>query len=200
MVSPSTSPADAPRGQRADAQRNYERVLAVARAVMDEEGTQASLRDIARRAGVGLGTLYRHFPTRDALLEALLRQGFDRLAEKARTLADERAADEAMAEWLRDFVANSNTYRGLPASMMATLADEDSSLHASCLAMREAAGGLLKRAQKSGDIRPDIDATDLFALVNAVGWIAEQAPSLAARRERLLALVMDGLAPRRGPS
>jgi hypothetical protein len=84
--------------------------------------------------------------------------------------------------------------------MMATLADEDSSPLASCLAMREAAGGLLKRAQKSGDIRPDIDAADLFALVNAVGWIAEQAPSLAARRERLLALVMDGLAPRRGPS
>jgi AcrR family transcriptional regulator len=198
MTDRSTPAADSPRGQRADAQRNYERILAVARAVMDEQGTQASLRDIARRAGVGLGTLYRHFPTRDALLETLLRQGFDRLATKADALAGDGAANanQALMEWLRDFTRGSGTYRGLPASIMATLADEHSPLHVSCLAMREAATRLLKRAQDSGDIRPDIDGTDLFALINAIGWIAEQAPSLAARRERLFSLVMDGLACR----
>jgi AcrR family transcriptional regulator len=197
MTHPATPPANATRGQRADAQRNYERILAVARAVIDEQGTQASLRDIARRAGVGLGTLYRHFPTRDALLETLLRQGFDRLATQADALAANRPPDEALTEWLRDFTHSSSTLRGLPASMMATLADEQSPLHASCLAMRESAARLLKRAQDAGDIRPDIDGTDLFALINAVGWIAEQAPSLAARRERFFSVLMAGLTPPR---
>jgi AcrR family transcriptional regulator len=193
MTNPPTPPANAPRGQRADAQRNYDRILAVARAVIDEQGTQASLRDIARRAEVGLGTLYRHFPTRDALLETLLRHGFDRLAARADALAATSAPDDALTEWLREFIRGSTTYRGLPASMMATLADEHSPLHASCLGMRQAATRLLRNAQEHGHIRPDIDGTDLFALVNAIGWIAEQAPSLAARRDRLFSLVLDGL-------
>jgi AcrR family transcriptional regulator len=194
MPDPAMPAAHAPRRQRADAQRNYERILSVARAVVDEQGTQASLRDIARRAGVGLGTLYRHFPTRDAMLEALLRQGFDRLAMRAEELAGNRAPDAALMEWLRDFIRGSTAYRGLPASMMALLANEHSPLHASCQAMRAAATRLLERAQDAGHIRRDVDGTDLFALVNAIGWIAEQAPTLAARRERLFSLVMDGLA------
>lgn len=194
MTDPISAPAPQPAGQRADAQRNYERILAVAPLVIAEQGTQASLRDIARRAGVGLGTLYRNFPTRDALLETLLRQRFDALAARADALAGERAPAEALTVWLDEFTRGSATYRGLPASMMASLADEQSALHASCLNMRAAAARLLERAQDAGDIRPDIDGTDLFALVNAVGWIAEQTPALAGRRERLLGLVMEGLA------
>jgi AcrR family transcriptional regulator len=180
-------------GQRADAQRNYDRLVAVARDVVEEQGTQASLRDIARRAGVGLGTLYRHFPTRDALLETLLRRGFDRLTARADALSDGAEPEAALQEWLRDFARGAGTVRGLPASLMVTLADEKSPLHASCAAMRQAAARLLQRAQVSGHIRPDIDGTDLFALVNAVGWVAEQAPTLAERRDRLLELVLDGL-------
>jgi AcrR family transcriptional regulator len=183
-----------PRAQRADAQRNYDHLLEVARGVVDEQGTQASLREIARRAGVGLGTLYRHFPTRDALLETLLRQGFDRLAAKAASLESANSPDQALMEWLGDFSAGSTAYRGLAASMMATLGDEHSPLHASCLAMREAAARLLKRAQDAGHIRPDVDGTDLFALVSAVGWIGDQVPPVAARREHLFSLIMDGLA------
>jgi AcrR family transcriptional regulator len=194
MTRKTTPSPDPPRVQRADAQRNYERILTVARTVVSEQGTQASLREIARRAEVGLGTLYRHFPTRDALLETLLRQGFDRLAAQAASLEGTRSPDHALMEWLRDFTAGSTAYRGLAASMMATLGDEYSPLHASCLAMREAAARLLKRAQDSGHIRPDVEGTDLFALVSAVCWIADQAPSIAARREHLFSLVMDGLA------
>ncbi|MFF5207242.1 TetR/AcrR family transcriptional regulator [Streptosporangium sp. NPDC000396] len=189
-----------PRTQRADAQRNRDRILEVARTVIGEQGTQASLRDIARRAGVGLGTLYRHFPTRDALLETLLGQRFDRLAEKAALIEDTRPPDEALTEWLREFTAGATVYRGLVTSMMATLEDEGSPLHASCLAMRTAAARLLERAQDSGHIRPDIDGTDLFALINAVGWIADQAPSIATRREHLLSLVMDGLVRHPAPA
>jgi AcrR family transcriptional regulator len=183
-----------PRAQRADAQRNYDHLLEVAGTVVDEQGTQASLREIARRAGVGLGTLYRHFPTRDALLETLLRQGFDRLAAKATALENADSPDRALLEWLGDFTAGSAAYRGLAASMMATLSDDDSPLKTSCLAMRESGGRLLKRAQEAGHIRPDVDGTDLFALVSAVSWIGDQAPSIAARRDHLLSLIMDGLA------
>ncbi|WP_214323373.1 TetR/AcrR family transcriptional regulator [Nonomuraea sediminis] len=181
------------RAQRVDAQRNRARILEVARIVVAEQGTQASLRDIARRAGVGLGTLYRHFPTRDELLEALLGQRFDRLAEKAASLETTHSPQDALMEWLGDFMVGASAYRGLAASMIATLDDENSSLHASCLAMRQAGARLLRNAQDAGYIRPDVDGTDLFALISAVGWIADQAPSVAARREHLFSLVIGGL-------
>ncbi|MFF5235226.1 TetR/AcrR family transcriptional regulator [Dactylosporangium sp. NPDC000521] len=184
------------RAPRADAQRNYERILDVARTVIEEQGTQASLRDVARRSGVGLGTLYRHFPSRDALLEALLRRRFDHLAERAEVLADSCPPWEALTRWLDEFVAGAGRYRGLPESIMATLRDDDSPLHAACLGMRRSGGALLQRAQLAGQVRADVTAVDLFALANAVGWIAEQDPALTGRREHLLALVLDGLGAR----
>ncbi|MFD9240789.1 TetR/AcrR family transcriptional regulator [Streptomyces sp. NPDC059556] len=175
--------------------RHRERVLEAAAEVVGEDGTQASLRDVARRAGGGLGTLYRHFPARDALLETLLRTGFDQLAEEAGRLLDaDLPRDRALADWLGGFTERAGAFRGLPASLMATLGDPDSALHASCLAMREAGGRLLRTAQEIGRIRPDVDGTDLFALADALSWIADQAPSIAARRDRLLALLMDGFA------
>ncbi|WP_327589073.1 TetR/AcrR family transcriptional regulator [Nonomuraea sp. NBC_00507] len=180
---------------RADARRNRERILAVARVVVEEQGTEASLRDIARRAQVGLGTLYRHFPTREALLEALLRQSFDRLAARAEDLGESATPYEALVEFLGELIGGAGVYRGLAASMMATISDEGSPLHTSCAAMRSAAGRLLERAQTAGRIRADVDGTDVFALANALSWITDQAPSLAPRRDHLFALVMAGLAP-----
>ncbi|MBB5874242.1 AcrR family transcriptional regulator [Allocatelliglobosispora scoriae] len=191
-----TTDSAAPRAQRADAQRNYQRILDIARIVVAEQGTEASLRDVARRAEVGLGTLYRHFPTRDALLEALMREGFERLAARAAALGESAPPLAALREWLADFAVGSARYRGLSGSILATLSDEESPLHAACLAMREGGARLLARAQASGDIRDDIDGTDLFALVTAVGWIADQAPAIARRQEHLLSVVLDGLAPR----
>jgi AcrR family transcriptional regulator len=176
--------------QRADARRNYERILEVAESVVAEQGTQASLREVARRAGVGLGTLYRHFPTRDALLEVLLRQHFDDLAEAARELSAGQPV-EALEEWLRRFLAGSTTYRGLAQLLMT--ADASSPLDASCQAMREAAGQLLVRAQEAGHVRSDLDRTDVFALVSALSWIAEQAPALADRTEYLFGLIMSAI-------
>ncbi|RZS34066.1 TetR family transcriptional regulator [Herbihabitans rhizosphaerae] len=178
---------------RADAQRNRDRLLDVAKEVVEEHGTQASLRDIARRAEVGMGTLYRHFPTRDALLEALLGRRFDRLAERADALADSREPAEALRVWVGEFVAGGAPYRGINASMIATLQDPTSALHASCAAMRNAGTRLLQRAQQAGDVRNDVDGLDLFALINAVGWITEQAESIAERRAHLVSLVLDGL-------
>jgi AcrR family transcriptional regulator len=195
-----TAPDPAPRAQRADAQRNYQRILDVARTVVAEQGTHASLREIARRTGIGLGTFYRHFPTRDALLEALLRERFEVLTAAARSLGDTHPPDRALKDWLREFLAGSTSYRGLAASMMATLGDEGSPLHASCLAMRESVAGLLERAQDAGHVRPDVDRLDLFALMASIGWITEQAPSLADRSEHLFSLIMDAIAYRPTPN
>lgn len=179
---------------RADAQRNYRHILVVAQTVVEEQGTDASLRDVARRAEVGLGTLYRHFPTRDALLETLLRQRFAGLAARAHHLRAVEPPDEALTTWLREFMNTTAAYRGLAASLMATMGREPgSALYQACKEMQDAAANLLRRAQQAGHLRPDIDGTDLFALINAVTWIGEQTPAFAARRDHLFALVMNGL-------
>ena len=179
-------------GEREDARRNRERIVEVARTVVREQGTQASLRDIARRAEVGLGTLYRHFPNRDALLETLMRRRFEHLTARAAALAGQGEPD-ALPRWLIEYAYGTGVYRQLPETVMATLADEASPLHASCSAMRDAVAGLLTTAQADGAVRGDLTAEELFALVTAVGWIAEQAPTLEGRRERLLALILEGL-------
>jgi AcrR family transcriptional regulator len=140
-------------------------VLEVARDVVAEQGADASLRDVARRAGVGLGTLYPHFPTREALLEALLRQSFDELTAHAGELETTSSAQEALMVWLRDCVAFSSAYRGVTTMMMTAIEEPESALHASCVTMRAAGTRLLTRAQAEGIARPDLDGTELFSLI-----------------------------------
>jgi AcrR family transcriptional regulator len=191
-------PARRQRALRIDAVRNRSLLMDTAVAAIREQGTDVSLREVARRAGVGLGTLYRHFPTREALLEAVLGERFNYLTNRAATLGDTLPAREALTTWIDEYFADAAEYRGLTAALMTTLADAGSPLHASCVAMRGAVTGLLGRAQASGELRPDVDGTDLFALVNAVGWIADQGSTLARRRDHLINLVMDGLASQAG--
>jgi AcrR family transcriptional regulator len=177
---------------RADARKNYDQLLAVADAVVTEQGADASLRDIARRAGVGLGTLYRHFPTREALLEALLRNGFDELTTRAGELEASGSPRDALAAWLRDFTACAREYRGLTTAMMTAIEDEGSALHASCVTMRAAGARLLSRAQAAGAARTDIDGADLFALAAALAWLGDQ-PSHATRADRLFDIVASAV-------
>lgn len=177
---------------RADARKNYDHVLAIARAVIHEQGVNASLRDVARRAGVGLGTLYRHFPTREALLEALLRTSFDELTVKAEALEASGSPAEALVSWLRDVVAVAHSPRGVVASMAAAIADENSALHASCVTMRAAGAKLLERAQKAGLARNDLEGTDLFALIGALAWVYDQ-PSLASRADHLFRFISGAI-------
>ncbi|MGX7672353.1 TetR/AcrR family transcriptional regulator [Plantactinospora sp. DSM 117369] len=181
---------------RADARRNRDLLLAAAREVIAEHGTDASLRDIARRAGVGIGTLYRHFHTREALLEALLNENFDALHARANGLLASPAPGDALLTWLKELVAGSATYQGLPESIMNALANEESGLHASCAQMRLAGGRLLERAQAAGSVRSDVTVSEVIALALGLAWAAERsvdAPDLAAR---LLATTMYGLAGR----
>ncbi|WP_406278648.1 TetR/AcrR family transcriptional regulator [Embleya sp. NBC_00896] len=185
------------RPMRADARRNYDRLLAEAQVVFGEHGTDASLEELARRAGVGIGTLYRHFPTRDALIEAVVRDRFDRLAARAEALRDADAARDALATWLRLLIEGAGTFRGMSAALMTTLADETSQLYASCHAMRAAGTDLLTRAQRAGEVRPDIDTDELFTLAHGIAWAHEQRDTDDPHRlARLMEVVMFGLATR----
>jgi AcrR family transcriptional regulator len=193
MLKTTDEPSARGLARRADARRNSERLLIAARAAFAENGTGASLRDVARRAGVGIGTLYRHFPTREALLEALLRQSFDRLRSDAEDLLASPSPGDALITWLRELATRSTTYQGLPASVMAAMRDQGSELHSSCQAMRHAATQLLVRAQQSGDVRSDVTPTELLALAAGVAWVGEQASGQAGLTDRLLSLTMKGL-------
>ncbi|PRY21955.1 TetR/AcrR family transcriptional regulator [Pseudosporangium ferrugineum] len=177
---------------RADARKNYDQLLAVADGVVTEQGATASLRDIARQAGVGLGTLYRHFPTREALLEALLRTGFDDFTARARALETADSPGDALASWLRDVVAFTRSYRDVVASMVAAIDNPESALHASCAGVRAAGARLLARAQAAGAARRDMDGTDLFALAGALAWLGDQ-PALASRSDHLFDLVASAI-------
>jgi AcrR family transcriptional regulator len=178
---------------RADARRNYDRLLAVAHTVFSEQGTGASLEEIARRAEVGIGTLYRHFPTRDALLEALLNESFRTLADRAAELLTEKDAKQALAEWLSHFAASSTTYRDLAGPVLITARQQGSALYDSCHAMTDAGARLVVRAQERGDLRKDADPMDVLALAGAIAWVAERLPDDKKLPARLLGLVMDGL-------
>lgn len=177
---------------RADARENYEQLLAAAREVVMEQGANASLRDVARRAGVGLGTLYRHFPSREALLEALLHQSLEEVTARAAALEAASSAREALVAWLHEAVAFTRNYHGVTALLTAALDDPDSALHAACTTVRAAGTRLLTRAQRAGVARPDVDGTELFALIAALGWLGDQA-ALAPRADRLFHLIVGAI-------
>lgn len=179
---------------RADAQKNYDRLLLVAREAVTEHGADASLRDVARKAGVGLGTLYRHFPTREALLEALLRTDVDELTERTAGLETSSTPEDALLIWLRGVVSITHESRGVASLLMAAIEDPESALYASCVALHDTGTRLLERAQATNAARTDLDGTDLFALVAALAWIYDQ-PSLAPRADHLFAIISSAVLP-----
>ncbi len=180
------------RRQRADARRNAERVLEAARAVFAEQGPDASLEEIARRAGVGIGTLYRHFPTREVLIETVFRDRIDASRARAEQLLESDAPGDALAAWLREQLLQASECQGLGASAMIMMLDDEAGRPSVCEEMREASAKLLARAQESGDVRADADIDDLVRLVSAIGLATEDAPDRAAQADRMLALVLDG--------
>lgn len=184
-------PSDRP--QRADARRNREQLLEQARMTFAESGVDASLDGIARRAGVASGTLYRHFPTRLDLVEAVLAGQMAELAELGRELLTD--ADEfcAVATWLRAALVHGLTYRGLAAAVMTAAHDERvAAWHAEVF---EVGAALLARARAAGAVVADARDEDVLRMVGAIAWAAHDAPDAAARADRLLALVLNGLRP-----
>ncbi|MGW2026087.1 TetR/AcrR family transcriptional regulator [Streptomyces decoyicus] len=178
---------------RADARRNYERLLTEARTAFTEHGTDTSLEDIARRAGVGIGTLYRHFPNRTALMGAVFQGEVDALLAHAKKLADAPQPCAALVEWLRAIITHASTYRGLSRALMTASADDSSGMARCSVPMREAGGALLTRAQQAGAVRPDVSISDLMQLTNGIALAAEESPDDPRLADRLLTLTLSGL-------
>lgn len=178
------------RATRADARRNHEQLLAAANEVFTEHGADASLEQVAKRAGVGIGTLYRHFPTRDALLVATLEDSLLALANQARELLDERSPGEALKTWLKAYVKHATTYRGL-AVCLPPLKNSTSL----CELTMKAGEALLERAQAAGTVRDDIDFEDVSTMIVGVAFATQEVRD-AARRKRVLTLFLDSLEPR----
>ena len=196
-ATPAAPPGARPRRpMRADARRNYDRLLAAADAAFTQHGAEASLEDIARRAAVGIGTLYRHFPTRQILLEATFGGRLDALRDEADNLASAGPPMQALTTWLRSLLRYVTEFRGLSELVMTTMRNRNSDLHASGAGMRRAGGRLLSRAQATGDVRPDLDDADLILMVNGIVWAAERVPG-EDHAQRLLAVMIDGLRPGR---
>jgi AcrR family transcriptional regulator len=183
------------RKPRADAARNRERILDAARAAFATRGTQASLDEIARSAGVGAGTLYRHFPTRDDLVQAVFVEGIETLQQHADELLDSDAPGDALAQWLRAQMVQGAACRGLGAEAMLAMLDRPESEPPVCASMRSSGAALLARAQSAGDVRADVDIDDLMRMMQAIEIAATESPDPASA-QRLFDLVLDGLRPR----
>ncbi|MEU3481251.1 MULTISPECIES: helix-turn-helix domain-containing protein [Streptomyces] len=186
------------RPMRADARRNLDKIVAAAGAVIAERGAEASLEEVARRAGVGSATLHRHFPSRQALLEAVFKDRVETLCAKADDLlADpdpEADPGQALATWLHAVAAHAVANRGLGSSLMR---DADPALGETCHDMITTAGdALLARARAAGAVRPGVTVTRLLKLVGAIALATEQDADGPAEAELLLGIAIDGVRTR----
>ncbi|MCA1452567.1 TetR/AcrR family transcriptional regulator [Bradyrhizobium sp. BRP22] len=180
------------RKPRADAVRNRERVLEAAKAVFSAGGSEASLEAVARHAGVGIGTLYRHFPTREALYEAVYRREVDQLGDLVEQLNDEADPVEALRHWLHANVEFVATKKGMAAAL-ALVAHGSPELHAYSLErLTRAIGTLLARAVAAGEIRADISAEDVLRALIGLCYMHDQA-GWQSTVLRLLDVFIDGL-------
>jgi AcrR family transcriptional regulator len=176
---------------RADARRNYEKLVAAARDVFTEQGSSASLEAVAERAGVGIGTLYRHFPSRQALLEAVYADEVDAMARAAHDLVG-RDPWEALSEWFHQYVGFAATKRALMDALLE--AGPESDVLITCRTALAAAGTeLIGRAQDAGVVRPDVEFLDVGRMVSQIA-VAPNAD--ADQKERMLRIVLDGLRAR----
>jgi AcrR family transcriptional regulator len=181
--------AGAVRPLRADAQRNRTLLITAARAAFTERGSDASLEDIARRAGVGVGTLYRHFPTRQALVEAVYVEEVEALCRSAADDVDGSSWD-ALIRWFNRFVDYVVTKRALLDEMMATIG-QDARIFRTCHdAITGAGEPLLDRAKEDGLVRPDIEFIDVIRMVGGIAMIKNSTPE---EIRRVLGVALDGL-------
>jgi AcrR family transcriptional regulator len=181
-----------PRKPRADAVRNRERVLEAAKVVFGAGGAEASLEAVARAAGVGIGTLYRHFPTREALFEAVYRREVQQLADLAEQLKQEAKPVDALRQWLRSNVQFVATKKGMSAAL-ALAAYKNSELFSySFDRLTRAVGGLLDRAIAAGEIRDDISPEDVLRALVGMCYMHDQ-PGWQTSVLRLVDVFIDGL-------
>jgi AcrR family transcriptional regulator len=184
----------APRKPRTDAQRNRARILEVAKGAFTRSGATASLDDIATQAGVGPGTLYRHFPTRDALLEAVYRTEVEKLAAAERKFAESMPPMEALRAWMLLFVEYIATKKIIAPALNAAVGGHSKVIEASYAPIHEAIHALVKRAIKSGDIRKDLDPVDLLRALIGVAYMSAS-PDWQQSARRLVDILISGSRP-----
>jgi AcrR family transcriptional regulator len=180
------------RKPRADAIRNRERVLEAAKIVFSAGGPDASLEAVARQAGVGIGTLYRHFPTREDLFEAVYRREVEQLSELAEQLKDDAAPTEALRRWLRSTVQFVATKKGMMAALAVVVSANSELAAYSSAHLTAAIDALLKRAVAAGEVRADVNADDLLRALVGMCYMHDQ-PGWQDSVVRLLDVFVDGL-------
>ena len=188
---PTKRSQSAPRKPRADAQRNRDVILEVAKKAFTRSGATASLDDIAKEAGVGPGTLYRHFPTRDALLEAVYRTEVEKLAAAEEKFAAAMPPLEALRAWMLLFVDYIATKKIIAPALNAAVGGHSKVIEASHAPIQEAIRGLVKRGIKSGEIRRDLDPVDLLKALVGVAYMSSS-PDWQPSARRLVDILLSG--------
>lgn len=171
---------------RVDARRNRDRLVAAATAVIAEQGPAASLNEIAQQAGVGAGTLYRHFPTRESLLLEVFTTRIETLCARAHELAQSRPPSDALTAWLEAFLQHCLTDRGLAETIMKAPSGSDLNC---AMKLRTAGAGLVARAQEAGIVRAGVEVEDILQLTIGIALAADS----PARAKRLLPIAIVGL-------
>jgi AcrR family transcriptional regulator len=182
----------ASRKQRADALRNRDRLLESARTVFSDGGPEASLEAVARKTGVGIGTLYRHFPTREALFEAVYRREVEQLADLAERLKKETRPTEALRQWMRSVVRFVATKKGMSAALALAIAKDSDLVSYSSDRLTRAIGSLLEQAIAAGEIRGDISSEDLLRAIIGMCYTHDQ-HGWQKNVLRLVDIFVDGL-------
>lgn len=179
---------------RADAKRNYDRIVEVAREVFREQGYDASLDEVAKRAGVGPGTLYRHFPKRENLLDAIMQSWVDRVTETAdKALAHEGSERDLLVNWFEEYVGLISQHKGGPAKLTSAMGDPDSPIRTKCQVLADANGRVLDRLRADGALRDDVEPIQVCRLIGGVATVADNGDLDPAAVRPLIEVVADGL-------
>jgi AcrR family transcriptional regulator len=179
---------------RADAKRNYDRIVEVAREVFREQGYDASLDEVAKRAGVGPGTLYRHFPNRDALLDAIMQSWVDRVNQAAeKALTHEGPPRDLLLAWFEEYVRLISMHKGGPAKITSAMGDPDSPIRTKCQVLATASDRVVERLREEGALKDGVESLQLCRLVGGVATVADQSDLDEAAVRPLLEVVADGL-------
>ncbi|GAB3855258.1 TetR/AcrR family transcriptional regulator [Nocardioides maradonensis] len=186
---------------RADAQRNYDRIVETAREVFKEKGYDAPLDEIAKRAGVGPGTLYRHFPSRDALIDAMMQAWVEKVGDATdKAIAHEGSPRDVLLRWFETYVELISAHKGGPAKLTSAIGNDDSPIRTKCQALVRSNRRVLEHLAAAGALRPDVDEVQLARLVGGVATVADQSELPTAAIRPLLEVLADGvLSPTTAP-
>jgi AcrR family transcriptional regulator len=179
---------------RADARRNYDRIVEVAKEVFREQGYDASLDEVAKRAGVGPGTLYRHFPKRENLMDAILQSWVDRVTESVdKTLAFEGEDRDLLLNWFEEYVRLISQHKGGPAKITSAMGDPESPIMTKCQVLAQANARVIDRLRDGGALREDVETIQVCRLVGGIAAVADQGELDDAAVRPMLEVVADGL-------